>query len=320
LIDGSVEPDGSRFWRRSFGALSRWKMKIMRDVSPSLRAKLDSAVSTFCSCWRIARKDGTVLGFTDHDRDLGFGGVLYRAASGLTASEAETSLGFAIGGSEVSGAIRSDGVTEAELANGIYDGAGVEIWLVDWSNVEDRLLLDAASIGEVRRSEFAFVAELRSLAHLLDQPRGLSFQRCCSADLGDARCGVDLESASFRSSGAVVGFADGGLVVGLAVDFVDDFFTGGRALFAGGASVTIKWHKAAEDSAMLSLWTQPGGAIAIGDSVELVAGCDKSAGTCRTKFANIVNFRGFPHMPGNDLVIAYPSALAPTMDGGSLFR
>jgi uncharacterized phage protein (TIGR02218 family) len=295
-------------------------MKIMRDVSPSLRAKLDAAVSTFCNCWRLVRKDGMVLGFTDHDRDLEFGGVLYRAASGLTASEAESSLGLAVGGGEVSGALRSDGIVEPDLADGLYDGAAVEIWLVDWGDVEDRLLLDAASIGEVRRSEFAFVAELRSLAHLLDQPRGLSFQRCCSADLGDARCRVDLESESFRASGAIVGLSDRGLVVGLAVDFADDFFTGGRARFAGGAAITIKSHQAAEGVAMLSLWTQPSGAIAIGDSVELVAGCDKSAATCEAKFGNIVNFRGFPHMPGNDLVIAYPSALAPTMDGGSLFR
>jgi uncharacterized phage protein (TIGR02218 family) len=296
------------------------EVEIMRDVSPSLRAKLDASVSTFCNCWRVARKDGTVLGFTDHDRDLEFGGALYRAASGLTASEAETSLGLAVGGGEVSGALRSDGVAESDLADGLYDGAAVEIWLVDWSDVEDRLLLDAASIGEVRRSEFAFVAELRSLAHLLDQSRGLSFQRCCSADLGDERCGVDLESVSFRASGAILGFADGGLVVGLAESFADDFFTGGRARFAGGTNVTIKSHRAAASAAMLSLWTRPGGAVAIGDSVELVAGCDKSAGTCQSKFANIDNFRGFPHMPGNDLVIAYPSALAPTMDGGSLFR
>jgi uncharacterized phage protein (TIGR02218 family) len=292
----------------------------MRDVSPSLRSKLDAAVSSFCNCWRLARKDGAVMGFTDHDRDLGFGGVLYRAASGLTASEAEASLGLSVGGGEVSGALCSDGVTEADLANGLYDGASVEIWLVDWSHVEDRLLIDAATIGEARRSEFAFVAELRSLAHLLDQPRGFSFQRSCSADLGDSRCGVDLESASFRAAVAVVGFANGAVVVGLSEKFEDDFFTGGRARFASGASVTIKSHKGTASGAMLSLWTQPVDAIVLGDAVDLFAGCDKSAGACQEKFTNIVNFRGFPHMPGNDLVIAYPSALAPTMDGGSLYR
>lgn len=291
----------------------------MRDVSPSLQPKLDAAVSTFCNCWRLARKDGAVMGFTDHDRDLSFGGVLYRAASGLTASEAEASLGLSVGGGEVSGALCSDGVTEADLADGLYDGASVEIWLVDWSNVEDRLLIDAATIGEARRSEFAFVAELRSLAHLFHQPRGASFQRSCSAGLGDSCCGVDIESASCRASGVVVGVANGAVVVGLSEEFEDDFFTGGRARFASGASVTIKSHKGTASSALLSLWT-PVGTLVVGDTAELVAGCDKSAGTCQKKFANIVNFRGFPHMPGNDLVIAYPSALAPTMDGGSLYR
>jgi uncharacterized phage protein (TIGR02218 family) len=296
----------------------------MRIVSPSLQAKLDAAVSNFCNCWRLARKDGVVMGFTDHDRDLSFGGVLFRAASGLTATQAESSLGLSVGAGEALGALQSDGISASDLANGLYDGASVEIWLVDWSHVEDRLLIDAATIGEVRRSEFAFVAELRSLAHLFDQPRGDAFQRGCTADLGDARCAVDLSGEGFRSSASVVALSHGAVVVSLAGEFEDDFFTNGRCIFASGenagASVAIKAHRRSGEFASLFLWEQPASAPAIGDGLSLVAGCDKTAEICREKFSNIVNFRGFPHMPGNDRVIAYPSALAPTMDGGSFFR
>ncbi|MBY6239756.1 DUF2163 domain-containing protein [Methylosinus sp. Sm6] len=296
----------------------------MRSVTPSMQAKLDAPVSTLCNCWRLARRDGVVMGFTDHDRDLTFGDVVFRADSGLSATQAEASLGLSIGSGEALGALRSEGVREADLVNGVYDGASVEIWLVDWSDVNDRLLIDAATIGEVRRSEFAFTAELRSLAHLFDQPRGDSFQRVCSADLGDARCKVDLTASGFRGAGAALSSSGDSFVASLSEDFDEDFFTGGRLHFTTGANAgaraTIKSHRRVGETASLALWAPLAAAIAPGDEFTLAAGCDKSAGTCRTKFANLVNFRGFPHMPGNDLVIAYPSAAAPAMDGGSLFR
>jgi len=49
----------------------------------------------------------------------------------------------------------------------------------------------------------------------------------------------------------------------------------------------------------------------------VVAGCDKTAETCRAKFSNFLNFRGFPHIPGDDWVTAYPKNGA-VHDGSSL--
>lgn len=296
----------------------------MRSVSPSMQAKLDACVSTFCNCWRLARKDGMVMGFTDHDRDLSFGGVTFRAASGLTTTQVESGLGLGAGSGDILGALQSEGIAESDLANGLYDGATIDVWLVDWSDVDDRLLLDVATIGEVKRSEFAFAAELRSLAHLFDQQRGDYYQRSCRADLGDARCKFDAMRAGFRATGSVVADAGGSITANLASAFEDDFFTGGRLSVVGGANAgaraAIKSHRRSGVDAMIALWTPLAGVIAPGDAIELVAGCDKTASTCQGKFGNIVNFRGFPHMPGNDRVIAYPSSEQPTMDGGSFFR
>ncbi|MBG0810591.1 DUF2163 domain-containing protein [Methylosinus sp. H3A] len=296
----------------------------MRSVSSTMRERLDARASSFCNCWRLARKDGTLQGFTDHDRDLVFAGVTYRAASGLTATQIEANVGLAVGSGEIVGALQSEGLEERDLANGLYDGAGVEIWLVDWSDVDNRLLVDAMTIGEVARSEFAFRAELRSLAHLFDETRGDSFQRGCSADLGDACCKVDVGASAFRTTGAVLGAARGAIVATLAGAFDDEFFTGGSLTFTSGdnagARVAIKSHRRSGENVSLAPWSQLAGEIASGDTFALVAGCDKSAATCESKFSNIVNFRGFPHMPGNDVVMSYPSSLAPTMDGGSFFR
>lgn len=296
----------------------------MLSLSPSMQAKLDGRATTFCHCWRLTRNDGVVMGFTDHDRDLSFNGVIFGANTGLSASQLEKGLGLAPGTSEGAGALSDDSLTESDLLNGLYDGASVETWLVDWTDLNDRVLLDVATIGEVRRGEMAFSAELRSNAHVFDQQRGRAFQRGCSADLGDARCGVDILSSTFRTSGVVVTYAGGVLKLDLAASFELGFFTGGSLTFTSGANagarLTIKSHRQSEMRATLALWTPPGGAVLPGDAISIVAGCDKSPSSCKTKFDNIVNFRGFPHMPGNDRVIAYPSSLAPAMDGGSFFR
>lgn len=294
----------------------------MLNLSASMQAKLDTAATTFCHCWRLARSDGAVLGFTDHDRDLVFNGVTFRANTGLSTSQVEANLGLAAGTAEAAGALSDDSLAESDLLNGVYDGASVETWLVDWTEVEDRTLLDVATIGEVRRGEHAFATELRSSAHIFDQQQGRAFQRGCSADLGDPRCSVDL--SLFLMTGVVADFSGGVLTLDLAASFETGYFTGGVLTFTtgddNGARFTIKSHAQDALRASIVLWTQPGGAIAVGDAVSLTAGCDKSPTACQRKFDNIVNFRGFPHMPGNDRVIAYPSALAPAMDGGSFFR
>ncbi|MBM3562087.1 MAG: DUF2163 domain-containing protein [Alphaproteobacteria bacterium] len=296
----------------------------MLSLSPSMQAKLDRRATTFCQCWRVSRIDSTVMGFTDHDRDLTFNDVTFRANVGLSATQIESGVGFAPGTGEAAGALSDDSLTETDLLNGIYDGASVETWLVDWTDVADRVLLDVATIGEVRRGEKAFSAELRSSAHLFDQQQGRAFQRNCSADLGDARCGFNVMSPGFHATGVVAVFAGGVIDIDASQNFDSGFFAGGALTFTSGANqnarFTIKSHRQEGLIASVALWTAPGDAIVAGDAVLMTAGCDKSPTTCRLKFDNIVNFRGFPHMPGNDRIIAYPSSLAPTMDGGSFFR
>jgi uncharacterized phage protein (TIGR02218 family) len=296
----------------------------MRVVSTSMKEKLDSRASTFCNCWRVARRDGIVMGFTDHDSDVFFNGVLFKAKSGFLASELESTTGFASGGGDVVGALTTESLTEADLANGVYDGASVEIWLVDWSSVEDRVLLDVATLGEATRSEFVFRAEVRSSAHYFDQQRGTCFQRSCPADLGDTKCKFDLSTPGFSASGVVIDASREQIFASLVGAFDDDFFAAGQIVFSSGANLgartSIKSHRRKGDKSVFSIWSGTAAPILAGDAFTVIAGCDKSPDACQAKFNNLVNFRGFPHMPGNDHVIAFPSSLAPVMDGGSFFR
>ncbi len=135
----------------------------MKKIDSGLQAHLEAGATTLCRCWRVERPDGAVLGFTDHDRTLTFDGVDYEPQSGFTGSEIQSSLGLAVDTQEVDGALSSARITNDDLLRGLWDGATVTLYLVNWSTLGERLLLRKATIGEVSRGDLAFTAELRGL-------------------------------------------------------------------------------------------------------------------------------------------------------------
>lgn len=284
----------------------------MKSFSPELAAHLQSGVTTFCTCWRIERGDGVVLGFTDHDRAISFGDVDHEPATGLDASDAVAHAGLQVGGLEVTGAFSSERITEADLQAGLYDNARVEVWLVNWAEPGERHRMRIGSIGEVKRDGVAFTAEVRSLSHALDQPRGRIFRATCDADLGDSRCQVDLTSAEWTAS-ATVAATDGYGRIRASVpgSRPTGFFNAGSLIFTSGQNAgrrtEILRHRRDGEGDHLELWQPMAETIAPGDGFTASAGCDKRFGTCLARFDNSVNFRGFPHMPGNDFALSYPS-------------
>jgi uncharacterized phage protein (TIGR02218 family) len=261
-----------------------------------------------------------VLGFTDHDENLNFDGTLFRAGTGFEGTEIETRFGLAATGSELHGALSDDSISENDLVCGKYDAARVELFLVDWSNTENRLLQRSGDIGEIRREGSAFAVEIRGLAHQLDQEHGRIFVSPCDADLGDARCKIDLENAAFRAEGVVTTVQGGSLfVVSGLEEFEHDWFTRGRFVWSSGANeglaVEVKAHRNEDGAVVLSLWQTPPNPANAGDMFVVTAGCDKRFETCREKFENTLNFRGFPHLPGNDFIVSYAVPGEPGHDG-----
>jgi uncharacterized phage protein (TIGR02218 family) len=285
----------------------------MRDLPAALAAALASGATTLCWCWRITPRSRPALGFTDHDCDLVFDGTTFEAASGFTATEIREAVGLSVDNLEVESALTSERLSETGLAAGDFDDAAVEIFRVDWTNPSSRILVRRGSIGEVRRSGASFVAEVRGLAHYLQQPRGRVLQYGCDAELGDARCGIDLASPLYRGSATVLaGLGDRALATAGLAAFADGWFTRGLLSFTSGANagraVEVKLHARRTADATLELWQPPGASIAAGDAFIVTAGCDKQHATCRTRFANVANYRGFPHMPGNDFLASPRSA------------
>ena len=202
----------------------------MISMSERFRSHLTSGATTLAWCWRLERRDGLVLGFTDHDQALSVADEVYSPSQGLEAQSLRTGESPSQGG--VLGLINSDDITAADIEAGLWDGAGVRILRVNWQNPADYIQTFVGELGEIQHGAMSFEAEVLGLTHRLNRRIGRVFARSCDANLGDERCGVDLNDPRY----------------------------------AGKA-------------------------------------CDKRFVTCRQVFANALNFRGMPHMPGNDVLL-----------------
>ena len=283
---------------------------MAKQIPQSLQTHLDSGTTTLAWCWRLTRNDGAVFGFTDHDRPLTFDNTTFESESGFTASEIRSGSDLSVDAQEVEGVLTSTTITETDILDGRWDNATVEIWRVNWADTTSRALLRRGAIGQVRRGRLHFVAEMRSLAHVLGQTIGRTFQASCDAALGDARCGVDLNTAAFKASGTVVSLSgDRGFAVSGLSGFAEGWFALGTLQWLTGANTGRKAevlsHAIVGADVIIVLLEAPVRPAEVGNTFDIFAGCDKRFETCQAKFANAVNFRGFPHIPGQDTIIRY---------------
>lgn len=166
----------------------------MRDVPEELAARIESGAATLCHVWIVTRTDGVELGFTDHDRDLVVDGLTCRAASGWVAGAADTAVGLSAGSASAAGGLDDEGISDADIEAGLFDGAAVALWRVDWARPDLRVRLWTATMTRIRREGGGFTAELEGPLARLERVVGRTYGRACDAILGDDRCRVDLEA------------------------------------------------------------------------------------------------------------------------------
>jgi uncharacterized phage protein (TIGR02218 family) len=343
----------------------------MKAASAGMQAHLAGDALTLATLWRVTRVDGALFTFTDHDRDIVYGGDTYRAALGYRRAAVSSGADLAVDETELEGLLDAASITEADLRAGRWDGAEVRIFLVNWANLANgEIKVRRGTLGEVTlRDDGSYRAELRGLAQRLQAPIGSLYQPECRADLGDAKCKIPLRPPVRQSSAAYAlgafmrvgvsgpiattydeggaiwecttagtaaasdpgGWAgsgpitDGSVVwakrtawtrpatiatVSSSVSYVltaddigtyaDGWFDGGVAIWetgvnAGVAREVLSWTQA---SRALLLFAPPPLTPEPTDILRIQPGCDKRWSTCGTRFANRLNFRGEPHVPG----------------------
>ena len=273
----------------------------MKPLSPALLAHYASGNTTLARLWKITRRDGAVFGFTDHDERIPYAGTLYEPSSVFDASANNTRAELNVDSMETAGLLDSDGITAQSLEDGSWDGATVQIVEVNYRDLTmGHNPLRRGTLGEIQRSGQTYTAELRGLAHALQNNIVRVVKPSCDAVLGDARCGVDLEA--LRVSGEVT-------VATSARQFATDLGGSGTYSYGvltwttganAGRSMEIKAHTA---TGVLELQLAMPYAVQAGDEFAATPGCDKTKATCISTFDNVVNFRGFSFVPGQDKVL-----------------
>ena len=288
-------------------------------------AHFDARATTACTCWIVRRADGVALGFTDHDRLLTIEGVTCTASSGFGATEAAAHEGFASGTQDIEGVLDDAALRDEDIDASLYDDARIEEWLVDWNAPDQRFHLRTSLLGAMRRNGASFTAELRSVLSLLDRAIGRTFGRRCDAILGDERCGVDLADAAHRADVQIVRIIDASTYVvattdGSTIDLAD--FAGGSLAWTSGDNAGRSAPMSSRRLALaegIRLLEPPPAPVMEGTTARLAAGCDHSFATCRDRFDNQMNFRGFPHMPGEEFAVSYVDG-ADIHDGAPIIR
>lgn len=284
----------------------------MKTLTAGMTGHLATRSQTRCFMLRLDLIDGTSIGVTDHDKplafDLGDGSISYLARTGILASDVSLVSGLDSDNYEVTGPI-ADVVTLTGLLGGRYNRARARLFQVNWARLADGAIkILAGNVSEARPEGGKFVFEVRSDIDRLNQVVGRTIVNNCDADFGDARCGVTPESIV----GTVVA-ATGALTfqVSFTGAYVNDYFNMGKAYPLTGANAgglpceIFDWAATGAIELFAPLASTP----VIGDTFTVERGCSKarqnsapSIPTCLT-YANVVNFRGFPEVPGSDQVL-----------------
>ena len=274
-----------------------------------------------CYCWRVKRKDGVIMGFTEHDDPVTFAGMTYEAEAGFTATQVQQALGLSVDNMEVVSAFRSDHISEIDLIAGVYDDAEIIVYWVNWSAPAQRTIIMAGNFGEVTQRGIEFRCELRSLTHRLNQKVGRVYQRTCDAVFGDNRCKANAAAVTFTGTVTSVSTNGAFTASGLGAHATDYFGRGVLKWLTGSnanAITDIRTHALVGASAQFDLWTPAVADVQVGDTFQVTAGCKQTAEVCKAKFNNLVNFQGFPHMPGQDVITTYPTQGGDNQEGGAL--
>jgi len=264
----------------------------------------EGPLTSIAFCWRIERADGAGLALTSSDREVANNEIFYHPAPGVTPAAITRSLGLDPDSGEVAGALSADALSEADLALGRWNGAAVSLVAVDWADPDSgavRLL--AGEVGDVSVAGNGFSAELRGAAARLRKAPCPKTSPECRAALGDKQCRVDLAGRTVR---AIVTSAEDNLLQ--LEQSVDERFLFGRLRYLSGGNCGLASVVLAVSGSAISLRDRPRAPIESGTVIQLREGCDKRFETCVTRFQNSANFRGEPHLPGNDLLTRYPGA------------
>lgn len=303
----------------------------MKNVTTNMLNYLASGNNVLATCWKVTRQDGTILGFTDWDVDLTDGVTTYKASTGYTRTAIAGENTLAVPNLEVQGVLDSTAITDEDIRSGKYDHADVRIFLVvppigageftneftteftlyqsalNNFNYYGMIKLRRGFTGQIRLTEGQHTTEIRGIAQLLAENFIENFTLDCQADFCDTRC--KQVAANFTSSGKVTSVTNSKQFAATILSGASGatIFNFGVISWTAGNNVGLNMEVKNWDGGNFTLYLGMGRPIQVNDTFTVLQGCDHTFATCKSRFNNAINFRGFPNIPGLDLVM-FPQA------------
>lgn len=276
----------------------------MKNVSTAFAAHLAGGTTTLARCWKCTRKDGRVYGFTSTDIDIMFEGVRYEAATGFTPSALLSKSDLSVANMEVQGQLQSDSITDDDIRAGLWDSCEIEVFEVNYRDTSmGKMNLSKGTTGEIRYGSTGFVTELRGLAQQMQQPIGELYSPTCRADFGDTRCKFNLVVVTV--SGTVSSVTSNRIIIDSARFEANNYFDHGKLTFTSGLNAGLSMEIKTFTADSFELYLDMPYEISLGDTYTAYPGCQKRfKQDCRDRWSNVINFRGEPHVPGNDALAA----------------
>lgn len=283
---------------------------MSRTLGAGLATHLASGTTKLSRCLRLDLLDGTSLGITDHDQDisinLGDGLLTYEAETGVVPSAVSLSIGLDADNLEARGPV-SDLIAATAILGGRFDQAAARLFDVKWDSPAVFMRLLKGKVTQARIEAGEFVLEIRGLQDAYNQSIGRVLSPVCSYDLGDARCQVDLTDFTFPATvSSVTDDMHFSVTYTGATPTANQLNFGTAEFLTGDLAGTRKVEVFSHSGAAIVLFAPLAELPTIGDTLELIAGCDKLRSTCRDTYENAINFGGFPDGPGSSQYLKYP--------------
>lgn len=273
----------------------------MKDLPAGLAAHYLLKTTTLATCWKATLTDGTVIACTMCDHNLTISGTEYLATASYTPTDMESSSELSPDNMEVDGFLASPAITDSDIKSGRWDYAAIEVFEVCHTNLTlGRNDLREGNLGEVRGGRSKFTAELRGLMQRYSRNIVRLITKECPEELGSPKCGIDL--AAHTVTGSVDSVTDNRSIIDAGLGATADIYAYGLVTFTSGLNDGLSMDVKTSGTGTFVLQEEMPFTIAPGDTYNLSEGCPgRLTEDCKTRFDNVVNFRGFAHLPQTDI-------------------
>jgi len=277
----------------------------MKTISANLKAGIaNGTIATFV---KITRTDGVVLGYTDHDILLSYDNVSYVPSPSLQKISMHLRNNAEVSNQEFLSTWDIN-VTEADLKNGLYDDASIDVFRADYTyidvsnRIQEIIIIFRGSLGLIQWTDEGYRADVHSIMRQLQRQIGLTYTSKCrfvlysqQSPISVGACTIDktsyTENMNIASVTNKLKFTTSGSAQ------ANDYFANGQLTWISGLNTgAVYTVKSFKSSNIFELFLPTVFTININDTFTVSAGCDKTFNTCKTKFSNQLNFGGFPHI------------------------